>query len=133
MSLPRDAGLTGEDAGDHASVKDEDDRGDRDPEARFFDYAAGEEEAEVSEDESARADVIGRAGAEGPDGPAPDGENDERGEEEDFTASDENDAAEDEEGQRVRDEMPEAEVEEGRGGDAEEAVDRAGLDPEIIE
>ena len=67
MPLPGDAGTEGQHAEQQSTVKHEDRAGGQYPTHRSLEEATRHQEPEVSEDDAARADVIGELGCKQPD------------------------------------------------------------------
>src|SRR4051812_9151589 len=133
MALPRDARLSRQHADDQAAVADEDRDRDENPDGRALDDAAREEEAEVAEDEPARADVNRVRPREEPDAESAHDRHKHGDGPKQRAAAEEDDAAEDEEGNGVGEQMAKAEVQEGCGEDADEAMHGPRLDAVPIE
>lgn len=95
--------MVGEDAAEYATVEKKDDDGYDDSKEGLLKNAASEQKSEITEDQAARADVIGCTGAESPEHNSAN-QNDEEGRfEVHLSTSDEDDATKDQKGEGVRD------------------------------
>jgi hypothetical protein len=133
MPLPRDPRLPGKDATQHAAVENQSEHRHKNPETGPLEDSPGEEKSEVTENEKARAEVVGRFRAKRPQHHPADGDDENGSPDENTSAADEDNSSENEKRQSIGNQVAKPEMEKRSRHDPGETGNASRLDPESIE